>query len=1128
MHDNHDNETPAPAKANLGKMGARLAGKTGKAYWKSFDELAQTPEFEQWVDDEFPNRKSLLALDRRRFLTLGGAALGLAGLSGCRFLPAYEAVPYVRTPEELVAGKPLIYATTLPRAGYGMGVLVESHEGRPNKIEGNPRHPASLGATDVWGQAELLAMYDPDRSQSVVNLNEISSWDQFLGVVRRDLASRRANGGAGLAILTETITSPTLGAQMQALMAKYPQAKWHAYEPAGRDSVYAGTQAAFGQPLNPVYRLKNADVIVSLDADFLLTMPGSVRYAKDFAAGRRVRKNNPKMNRLYAVESSYTITGASADHRFAVKPSQIEAVASALYNAVSGNGGASEAVAGMNAETFGALVADLQANRGRAVVIPGEEALPAVHTLAHALNSALGAIGSTVVYSAPLEATPTDKVASLRELVSDMNAGRVQTLVVLSGNPAYNAPADLKFAEAMMGRNGDKENVPLRIHFGMYADETSKLSHWHIAESHPFEVWGDLRAFDGTASIVQPLIAPLYDTRSAHEFIAELADEPRFGYDILREFWQGQRPETGRAFDKWWEGVLLNGVVPNSTPAPVAPTLAAFIPPTTPQGAGTDLEVNFRVDPTIYDGRYANNTWLQELPKPITTITWDNAAIIAPSTAKRLGLIYNLKDNDAYNIGQTSGKRVVAVKVNGGVLKMPIWVLPGQPTDTITLHLGYGRTSAGAVGGTSAGDTQGFNTYMLRTADTMSFAGGATVVPTDIEYEISNTQPHHTLRGINEEENRSNIVVAGTLAEYVQHNGKLGNEEHIPTYPEATGWGTHEESERGVTGVDGSLNGVRSDKGHYNNESTREVPADSFRGDWKYTDRSTSNKEGWPSLYPEFSNKDLNAWAMSIDLTTCIGCNACTIACQAENNIPTVGKDQVGKGREMHWIRIDHYYAGDDFENPESYFQPVACVHCEKAPCEPVCPVAATVHSHEGINQMVYNRCIGTRYCSNNCPYKVRRFNFLKWTQGAGGPTTLNFVELPVLKMLPNPEVTVRGRGVMEKCTYCVQRISRVRIEAKKEQREIRDGEVITACQQVCPTDAIIFGDINNPNSEVSRLREEPHDYSLLGELNTRPRTTYLARVKNTNPAIRVSGPEEAPAKELAPEATVVPQAQGT
>ena len=984
MHNNDtDNETPA--KANLGKMGARLAGKTGKAYWKSFDELAQTDAFEQWVDDEFPNRKSLLQLDRRKFLTLGGAALGLAGLSGCRFLPAQQAVPYVRTPEELVAGKPLVYATTLPRAGYGIGVLVESHEGRPSKVEGNPRHPASLGATDVWAQAELLNMYDPDRSQAVVNGTEIGSWDQFLGVMHRDLNARSRQSGAGLAILTETITSPTLGAQMTAFMAKYPQAKWHAYEPVNRDNVYAGTQAAFGQPLTPTYRLKNANVIVSLDSDFLLTAPGSVRYGSDFASGRRVRKASPQMNRLYTVESSYTITGASSDHRFPVKPSQVEAVASALYAAVSGSG--SVAAPGIDAQTFGAMVADLQANQGRAVVIAGDEATPATHALAHAINSALGAIGTTVTYSQPLEVTPTDKMASLRELVSDMNAGRVQTLVIMGANPAYNAPADLKFAEAMMGQNANKkENVPLRIHFGMYADETAKLSHWHIAESHPFETWGDVRAFDGTVSIIQPLIAPLYDTRSASEFIAELADEPRFGYDIVREYWQNTRPETGRAFDKWWESVMLNGVVANSAPPPVTPTLAVFTPPASAP-SGTDLEVNFRLDPTIYDGRYANNTWLQELPKPITTITWDNAAIIAPSTAKRLGLIYNLKENDAYNIGQTSGKRVVAVEVNGGILKMPVWILPGHPADTVTLHLGYGRTSAGAVGGTGVGDTQGFNTYILRTANTMGFATGAKIVPTDLTYEISNTQPHHTLRGINEEENRSSIVVAGTLAEYKQHNGELGHGEKVPSFPEATGWGTHREDEaegeHGVTGVDGSLSGIRNDKGHYQ-ETTREVPADLYRRQWNYTDKSTSNKEGWPSLYPEFSNKDLNAWAMSIDLTTCIGCNACTIACQAENNIPTVGKDQVGKGREMHWIRIDHYYAGDDFENPESYFQPVACVHCEKAPCEPVCPVAATVHSHEGLNQMVYNRCIGTRYCSNNCPYKVRRFNFLKWTAGCG------------------------------------------------------------------------------------------------------------------------------------------------
>ena len=1114
-HSEIENDAPVKSKADLGKMGARLAGKTGKTYWKSFDELAQTPEFEQWVEDEFPNRKSLLEFDRRKFLTLGGAALGLAGLSGCRFLPTQKAVPYVRSPEDLVTGKPLVYASVLPRAGYGLGVLVETHEGRPTKVEGNPRHPASLGGTDVWAQAEVLTMYDPDRSQAVVSGTEISSWDQFISTMRRSLQASRANGGAGVAFLTETITSPSLADQIEDMKAAYPQARWHAYEPVGRDNVYAGTQQAFGQPLNPVYRLKNANVIVSLDSDFLLTMPGSVRYANDFASGRRVRKNSPKMNRLYAVESSYTVTGAAADHRFPVKPSQVEAVARALYAAVSGGGAAGETVEGVPAASMAALVADLQNNRGLSVVVPGDEATPAVHALAHAINAAIGAIGSTVVYSDPIEATPTDKMASVRELVEDMNAGRVQTLVIMGANPAYNTPADLRFAQAMLGKEADnKEKVPLRVHFGMYADETAKLCHWHIPESHPFEAWGDVRAFDGTVSLIQPLIAPLYDTRSANEFVASLVDEPRTSYDIVRDYWQGA--QDGTNFERWWETTLLNGVVANSAAPIVTPTVSGD--PTggasAPASGKGELEVNFRLDPTIYDGRYANNAWLQELPKPITTIVWDNAAILAPATALRLGLINRETENDAFNIGQASGKHVVAVQVNGGTLKMPVWILPGQPADTVTLYLGYGRTSAGAVGGTAPDDTQGFNTYLLRTSGTMGYANGATVKRTGQTYEISNTQPHHTLRGINEEENRT-VVVAGTLEEYIRENGELAEKEHVPVLPEATGWGRSEGhgegAEHGYTGVDGSLNGIKNDRGHFNNETTAEVEADWYRKEWKYTEKSSSNKEGIPSLYPEFSNKDFNAWAMSIDLTTCIGCNACTIACQAENNIPVVGKEQVGKGREMHWIRIDHYYAGEDWENPESYFQPVACVHCEKAPCEPVCPVAATVHSHEGLNQMVYNRCIGTRYCSNNCPYKVRRFNFLKWTQGKGGPTTLNFVELPVLKMLSNPDVTVRGRGVMEKCTYCVQRISAVRIEAKKEQREIRDGEIVTACQQVCPTKAIIFGDINNPSSQVSKLRSEPHDYSLLGDLNTRPRTTYLARVKNTNPAIQTEGPRERP-----------------
>jgi len=1128
-------ERTAEGREALAFMKTRIIGHSGKRLWKSFEELAETPEFHKWVADEFPNRSSLLGMDRKTFLRVSGAAMAMAGLSGCRILPQSKAVPYVRSPEVLVPGKPLEYASTLPRFGYGVGVLVTSHEGRPTKIEGNPRHPASLGSTLPQEQAETLVMYDPDRSQSTVSrrapgdtnpVAEITSYDQVADVLRTALVSQAVSGGSGFAVLTDTVTSPSLKAQMAALKAKFPAMRWYSYEPLGRENVHLGTQLAFGRALNPVYRLQNARVIVSLDANFFTDMPGSIRYSRDFAEGRRIRRGVRAMNRLYAVESSYTNVGAMADHRWAVKPSEVETFARALYAAVAG-GSETKNFSGM-AE----LVADLKANPGAAVVVAGEQTSASTQTLANAINAAIGAIGSTVVYTEPIEANPVGQTAGLKSLTDALNGGSVKLLAIIGGNPAYDAPADMNFPQAI-------RKAALSIRLGLYEDETSANCQYHVPMAHPLEAWGDLAAFDGSVSIVQPLIAPLYNGKSANEFVGEILGDIKSGYDHLRTYWAG-RAQTAN-FAGWWERTLRDGFVPNTAAAPVVVTVRPNIVDTLPAPvAGGATEIAFRPDPSLWDGRYANNSWLQELPKPITTITWDNAAIMSPATAKKLGVISDVDKNDAVNFAQANGKRVVKLAVNGAELEMPVWILPGQPNDTITVALGFGRTHCGQVG-----EGQGFDTYRLRTSGTMNFAPNVTVTPTATIYEIASTQPHHLLHapepGLHaeknsaitygqKEENRS-IIASATFEEYAAKNGEVVEREHAPSVPEATGFGTtiekHEEShgkpgdaghgaekssehgERIAQGLnengskfDGSLGGTPNMAGH-NRIDSPQVTADAYRKQWDYTDRGSSNREGWGSLYPEYSSRGFNAWGMSVDLTVCTGCNACVTACQAENNIPTVGKDMVGKGREMHWIRIDHYYAGEDWDKPESYFQPVACVHCEKAPCEPVCPVAATIHSHEGLNQMVYNRCIGTRYCSNNCPYKVRRFNYLKWTAGVGGPQTLNYFDKPQLQMMANPDVTIRGRGVMEKCTYCVQRINAARIEAKKAGRDIGDGEVVTACQQACPTQAIIFGDINNPESRVSKLREQPHDYSLLSELNTRPRTTYLARIKNPNPAIR-------------------------
>ena len=1135
-----DNETV------LAGMQEKLSGKSGRLLWRSLDELAETEEFHKWVEDEFPNRLDLLNIDRRQFLKVGGAGLALAGLTGCRILPQTKAVPYVRSPEDLVSGIALAYASTLTRGGYGVGVMVEQYEGRPIKIEGNPRHPASLGATDVFEQAELLTMYDPDRSQNIVHNGEVAGWNELTDALRK---LRGGWKGGGLRILTGTVTSPTLAGQINALLAKHPGSVWHAYEAVNRDSFNTAAIQVLGQPVNPVYNLKAARVIVSLDADIFKTLPGNVRLARDWADGRRVRgANGATMNRMYVIESSTTVTGAAADHRYPVKPSEIEAVARTMYDGIvaGGNLPTAQPVTWLNE-----MAADLIANRGACVVVAGDEASANTHAYVMAINEALGAVGKTVSYTAPVEASPTGHVSSLTDLVAAMNAGRVNTLVILGGNPVYDAPADLQFVDAL-------KKVKNAIHYGLYQDETSEFVAWHVPATHALESWGDARAFDGTTSLIQPLIAPLYaGTKSETEFLAELLDQPRLGYDILREQY---RPLNAANYEKWWQQTLIDGVVPGTTEAPftglrVNGDVVAALPAPAP---ASGIELNFRPDPHLWDGRYANNSWLLELPQPITTVTWDNVALISPATANKLSVKAAYGSSDAEAAAKISGKTIIAVsseqmpdalkdaaqKLGYDGIALPVWILPGHPNDVITLSLGWGRTRCGAVG-----ENVGQNVYPLRTSKTMSYATGVKAVTVKWKgtgdtlnvvgdatvgnsvdawgnYRVAATQAQHLMRGIDIKETEDrDIVRHATLADYIKRSGRVGPEGHHGGGGTTEGHGEeHGGSEGASHGGEKAQHGaatlpvdpkngddIIADKG-------LPIPGLQGRGNWAYSDRdpkdrTITNPEGNTSLYPEFSKSNYNAWAMNIDLTTCMGCNACTIACQAENNIPTVGKEQVGRGRAMHWIRIDHYFSTNaadeiglkDPSTVESHFMPVACMHCEKAPCEPVCPVAATIHSHEGLNQMIYNRCVGTRYCSNNCPYKVRRFNFLKWTAGWGGKGTLNFFDLPVLKLATNPEVTVRGRGVMEKCSYCTQRINAVRIKAKKEQREIQDGEILTACQQVCPTNAIVFGDLNDPNAAVSKLKQQPHDYGLLTELNTRPRTTYLAKVRNTNPAIRTA-----------------------
>ena len=988
---------------DLSAIRNRLGAPSAREYWRSLEELAETEDFQKYLHREFPEQASEWndPAGRRKFIKLMAASLALAGIGGCTRQPAETIVPYVRAPEQFVPGKPLYYATALTLGGIATGVLVESHLGRPTKIEGNELHPASLGATDPFAQASILSLYDPDRSQVISEAGRISTWGAFLAAATRALQDQKAKAGRGLRILTGAVTSPTLSAQLQSLLKLYPQARWHQYEPASRDNAKAGSLLAFGQIVETQYRVDRANVILSLESDFLSSGPGCLRYAREFSSRRRLEDHQRGMNRLYVVESTPTNTGSIADHRLPLPAAEIETLARALAGriGVPGVAGPSSLPRGGVESWIGSVARDLLKNRSDCLVIPGEQQTPGVHGLAHAMNHALGNVGHTVFYTDSVEANPVDQTESLRQLAADMAAGNVEMLVILGGNPVYDAPADFDFARRM-------DRVPLRIHLGLYEDETSNLCHWHLPEAHALESWSDARAFDGTVSIQQPLIAPLYGGKSAQELLAALSGQPgRSGYDIVREYWKSQEPGPG--FESFWRRSVHDGVMEGTAFRPrnvsLRPDFAAQVAaPAAREGQG--LEVVFRTDSTIYDGRFANNGWLQELPKSLTRLTWDNAAMLSPATAQRLGL---------------ASEDVVELRLEGRSVRAPVWVLPGQADNTVTVHLGYGRTRSGRVG-----TGVGFSAYAIRTSTAPWSCHGLEIIKTGDRHRLACTQSHHSMEG-------RNLVRTSTLDEYTREPDIIQKMSASPTP---------------------SL-----------------------------------------SLYPGFQYTGY-AWGIVIDLNACVGCNSCVVACQAENNVPIVGKEQVSRGREMHWLRIDRYYRGD-LDNPETFHQPVLCMHCENAPCEIVCPVAATAHSDEGLNDMVYNRCVGTRYCSNNCPYKVRRFNFLQF----------NDETTPVLKLMRNPDVTVRSRGVMEKCTYCVQRINEARITAEKDMRSVRDGEIVTACQAACPTQAIVFGNLNDPASRVARLKASPRNYGLLTELNTRPRTTYLARLRNPNPELEAS-----------------------
>ena len=1009
--------------------------RSGKKYWRSLEELADTPQFREFVAREFPQQAEGWndPLERRSFIKLMGASLALAGMSGCVFQPPEKIVPFVNQPEEHVPGKPLFFATAVPLFGVATPVLVRSNEGRPTKIEGNPDHPNNRpldfpaedpyrdprgsSATDIFSQAAILSLYDPDRSQTITYREDIRTWTQFVGAMRGALDEQRSKQGAGLRFLTETIISPSLGAQMNELLRAFPGARWYQWEPVNRDNTLAGAQSALGQPVNTTYRFDLAQRVVSIDSDFLSAMPGTLRYAREFFARRRVTESNREMNRLYVIEPTPSNTGACADHAWTVKPSEIEAIVTEL---------AAESRQGLSQFPWiEPLMRDLEQHRGSSIVIAGESQPPLVHALVHSLNNKLGNVGKTVFYTDPLEVVPVDQRQSLQYLIDDLEAGLVELLVIIGGNPVHSTPIDQKLDLTRL------EKAKLRVHLSEYKDETSELCHWHVNAAHFLETWGDTRSYDGTVTIMQPLIEPLHEGKSAHELLAVFSDQyDRRPYDIVKAYWQSQ--QTGNAdFEKWWRQSIHDGFITNSAlPAKSVSVQTSSQSQAASAAAANGYELVYRTDPSIYDGRFANNGWLQELPKPLTKLTWDNVAIVSPNTAQSIAGV-------SINRGAVQGREhyvplIDIVSPQGKTITAPMWIMPGQPDNVITIHLGYGRRLAGLVGGNPDEAAIGFDAYKLRTAFEPWFVKGVQARNTGREYPLATTQLHFNLEDPNFSNQPRDVVRSQTLEEFLHGDHHADKHEH-------------------------------------------------------------------PSIYPEFDYKNQAenapnyAWGMAIDLNNCIGCNACTIACQSENNIPIVGKKEVIRSREMHWIRVDTYYQGDSPSHPEgTSFMPVPCMHCENAPCEPVCPVHATVHSAEGLNDMVYNRCVGTKYCSNNCPYKVRRFNFFLYQDW----------DTPLYQLMRNPEVSVRSRGVMEKCTYCVQRIQNAKIQSELEGRRVRDGEIVTACQAVCPTEVIVFGDINDPNSRVNKLKANERNYGLLEELNTKPRTTYLSHLKNPNPEI--------------------------
>jgi molybdopterin-containing oxidoreductase family iron-sulfur binding subunit len=976
---------------------------SGPKYWRSLDQLANTPKFREWMAREFPSVTEIEmdGSSRRNILKLMAASFGLAGLTACS-RPVEHIFPISKNVENYSPGEPYFYTSIMSLAGQVFGLLIETHDGRPTKIEGNPDHPFSQGAATALAQGSLLNLYDPDRSARILQNSKETSWESFEAYVK----GLNLGDGTGVRFLSESVTSPSLMALRADTLKRFPKAKWIEYESVQRTNGHEGAMLAFGEPVKIQTNFDKAKCILALDSDFLGWDWTTPLPTKQFSSRRRVASEEDfeKVNRLYSVESQFSITGANADHRLRMAGSEIKQFAVDVAIALGALPGMPVLNNDRRTKFLQAAVKDLKAAGPEALVITSPRQPPVVHALAFLMNQTLGSLGKTMEF---YKATPEDRVESgvnaLKDLTAELNSGQVSTLAIFGGNPAYTAPADLQFAAAI-------SKAANSIHLGPDENETAAAAKWHFPESYYLESWSDGITATGVASIQQPVIEPIFNGRNVAELLALITgSKDTKAHDIVKNYWTAQWPAADR--DKTWRKVLNDGVIPGKAPEPLKVTadakrIAAAVA-AEPKPASGGIEVGFFPSSAAWDGRFANNAWMQEAPDPMTKQVWGNAALISPATARAK----DLHDGDVVTLQRGN------VKMEAGIL-----VTPGQADNTIAISLGYGRARCGHVG-----KDVGFNANLIRTTDGFWYGPGFEISKTGGKFEYATT-------------------VERGLAEHMNDR---------PLYREAT--------------------------------------IDEYKSNPKVIDEMNE----LPELHSVYSEKVYNEgyqWGMSIDLGACTGCNACVLACQAENNVPVVGKKEVTHGREMHWLRIDRYYVGSDDE-PRAVEQPIPCMQCENAPCENVCPVEATSHSAEGLNDMVYNRCVGTRYCANNCPFKVRHFNFLNWHRN----------EPEIWSMVYNPDVTVRMRGVMEKCTYCVQRIQETRIKANIEgRREIREGEIQTACQQTCPADAIVFGNINDPNSRVSKLKKQERQYAMLAEMDIKPRTTYLARLRNPNPELGV------------------------